>query len=57
MHPPYTNDYCLERAAECERLAEEVLSEQDRKILLDLAKRWRALAKTEGSPPDRGELR
>lgn len=44
----------LERAAECERLAEVAVNEQNRRILMDLATRWRALAKEEGSPPQLG---
>lgn len=52
---PRTADYYLERAAECERLAGEVSTEENREILRQLAARWRALAaKASGSAPDEG---
>jgi hypothetical protein len=46
---PQSADYYLERAAECERLAGEVMTEENREILRQLAARWRALA----AEPDR----
>jgi hypothetical protein len=47
--------YCLERAAECERLADAAVTEENREILRRLAARWRAFAaEQEGSPPDKG---
>jgi hypothetical protein len=51
---PHAPGYCLERAVSCERLAETAMSEENRKILLSLAARWRALAETDGSPPNQG---
>jgi hypothetical protein len=46
-------DYYLERATECERLARDAMIQENRRILLELAARWRALAANErGSPPD-----
>jgi hypothetical protein len=42
-------DY-LERAAECERLAEAAVTEENRKILLDLAARWRSFAERSEQP-------
>ena len=34
----------LVRAAECERLAQEATTESTRKVFLDIAAKWRALA-------------
>jgi hypothetical protein len=52
---PQSADYYLERAAECERLADEVMTEENREILRELAARWRALAaKAERSLSDTG---
>jgi hypothetical protein len=50
-----TAAYYLERATECERLAQEAVTEENREILLKLAARWCGFAaeKTEG-PPKRG---
>ena len=52
--PRHSKEYCLERAAVCERLAEQAISDENRRILLELAARWRALAETEGTPPHEG---
>jgi hypothetical protein len=52
--PQHSKEYCLERAAACERLAEQAISDENRKILLELARRWHVLAETEGSPPESG---
>jgi hypothetical protein len=49
---PRTRADYLERAAECERLAEAATSEENRKILLDLATRWRSFAERSERPPD-----
>jgi hypothetical protein len=52
---PKSADYYLERAAECERLADAAVTEENREILRRLAARWRAFAaEQEGSPPDKG---
>lgn len=48
---PHTNAYYLERAVECERLANAAIIEVNRKILLDLAARWRSLAEGSDEPP------
>jgi hypothetical protein len=50
-----TAAYYLERATECERLAREAVTEENREILRKLAARWRGFAaeKTE-NPPKRG---
>jgi hypothetical protein len=47
---PLSAEYCLERAAECEKMAEQTATAANRAILLDSAKRWRALA-TETEEP------
>lgn len=51
----HTAAYYLERAVECERLAGEAITEENREILHRLAARWRAFAieKTD-SPPEKG---
>jgi hypothetical protein len=51
-NPPRTRAYYLERAAECERLADTAMTEDNRKILLDLAARWRAFAEQSEQPPE-----
>ena len=52
---PRTADYYLERATECERLAGEAMTDENREILLRLAARWRAFADARNrSPPDEG---
>jgi hypothetical protein len=52
---PHTADYYLERAAECERLASEVLTEENRQILQQMAARWRGLAaEASRTKPDNG---
>jgi hypothetical protein len=52
---PHTADYYLERAAECERLADETITQENRRVLLELAARWRGLAaEADGSPPKTG---
>lgn len=54
-YPRKTTEYYLERVAECERLAREAATEENRQILLRLATRWRALAaEQDGSPPEGG---
>jgi hypothetical protein len=50
--PPRSRADYLERAAECERLAEAATTAENRKILLDLAARWRSLAERSEQPPD-----
>jgi hypothetical protein len=50
--PPRSRAYYLERAAECERLAEEAMTEENRKILLNLAARWRSFAEQSEQSPD-----
>ena len=40
-HPP---EYCIARAEECERLAEQAVSPENKAIFLDLAQRWRKIA-------------
>jgi hypothetical protein len=49
-----TTGYYLERAVECERLADAAMTEENREILLKLAARWRAFAAERKGPPDRG---
>jgi len=59
-------EYCRERAAECERLAELADLFQTQGILMDIASRWHALAEEdeaqlnpreqEGEPADRDEV-
>ena len=51
-NPPRTRAYYLERAAECERLAEAAMTDENRNILLDLAARWRSFAEKSEQPPD-----
>jgi hypothetical protein len=43
----------MERAAECERLAEAAMTAENREILLRLAARWRAFAAERKEPPDK----
>jgi hypothetical protein len=50
---PNTAAYCMERAAECERLAEAAMTAENREILLRLAARWRAFAAERKEPPDK----
>jgi hypothetical protein len=52
--PRHSKEHCLERAAACERLAEQAVGDENRTILLELAARWRALAELDASPPDKG---
>lgn len=42
--PSHSPDYCVARAEEAERLAAGTIIPANQAILLDLAKRWRALA-------------
>jgi hypothetical protein len=50
---PRHSAYYLERAATCERLAGEATSEENRRLLLMLAARWRGFAaEQEGLPPE-----
>jgi hypothetical protein len=49
---PRSRAYYLERAAVCERLADEAMTDENRKILLDLAARWRAFAEQSEEPPN-----
>lgn len=52
----HTTDYS-ERAAQCDRLAGEAVTEENRQIFLMLATRWRRLAaEDEVSPPDKGGM-
>jgi hypothetical protein len=44
-----TPEEYLERAAKCEKLAAEAVTERDRKVMLDVAKRWRDIAAEEMS--------
>ncbi|MDB5409582.1 MAG: hypothetical protein JWL84_4494 [Rhodospirillales bacterium] len=44
MSPMREAEEFLERAVECERLAEEAVTEHDRKVMLYVAQRWRAIA-------------
>jgi hypothetical protein len=41
---PRTSEYCLFRATDCERLAEQAVTTENKAILLELAERWRKLA-------------
>jgi hypothetical protein len=41
---PLTSENCLARAAHCEKFAEQATVAANKVILLDIAKRWRALA-------------
>lgn len=41
---PHTSEYCLARAQQCEEQAEKTRSDANKALLLELAKRWRALA-------------
>ena len=41
---PHTSEYCLARAVQCEELAEQTAFVGNKAILLNIAKRWRALA-------------
>jgi hypothetical protein len=50
--PRRSRAYCLERAAECERLADATMIADNRKILLDLAAQWRSLAEESERSPD-----
>jgi hypothetical protein len=47
---PKTAEYYLERAIECERLANAATSDENRRILLELAARWRAFAAERQGP-------
>jgi hypothetical protein len=47
-----TTGYYLERAGECERLADAAMTEENREILLRLAARWRAFAAERRGRPD-----
>jgi hypothetical protein len=47
----------LERAVECERLADGAMTEENRNILLDLAARWRSFANETSSRLVRGTAR
>jgi hypothetical protein len=44
-------EYYRERAAECERLAAQATSPENREILLSMSMRWRELAGDDVSPP------
>jgi len=43
--PPHTTEYCLARAVECDLKAEQCVHPDSKAIFLDLAKRWRDLAR------------
>jgi hypothetical protein len=45
---PHTSEYCLARAVQCEKMAETVFLPSNKAVLLDIAKRWRALAAESG---------
>ncbi len=45
--PPVTPEEFRERAAECERLAQESFRPHDREVMLYAATRWRELADEE----------
>jgi hypothetical protein len=47
---PLSSETCLARAAQCEEMAEQTAIPVSKAILLDIAKRWRALA-TETEQP------
>ena len=47
---PHGSEYCLYRAIECERNAEQAVDAENRAIFLDLASRWRLLASETGEP-------
>ena len=54
-HFPHIARFYLERAAECERLADQAVSEDVRRICLTLAARWRSFVPDlHGSLPDQG---
>lgn len=38
--------FCLGRAAQCELFAEQLSNEDDRESMLEIARRWRQLAKS-----------
>jgi hypothetical protein len=40
----FSSEYCFGRAMQCEEMAEQTAIPASKAILLDLAKRWRALA-------------
>jgi hypothetical protein len=40
----HSKEYCLARVAECERLAEQAATAENKQIFLELASRWRTLA-------------
>jgi len=39
-----SKEHCLARAAECERLAEQAATAENKQVFLELAGRWRTLA-------------
>lgn len=45
----HTTEYCLDRATQCEHLAEITAWPNNKVILLDLAKRWRRLSAESGT--------
>jgi hypothetical protein len=47
---PLSSEYCLAHAVKCEEMAEQPAFAANKAILLDSAKRWRALA-TETEEP------
>lgn len=51
INSPKTAEFYLERAVECERLANEAIAKENREILLRLAARWRAFAAERQAPP------
>jgi hypothetical protein len=50
---PHTSAECLARAMQCERLAEQTTFAPNKATLLDIAKRWRALAAEREQPSAR----
>lgn len=41
---PQSREHCLAQAAECERLAKQAATDENKQIFLELANRWRKLA-------------
>jgi hypothetical protein len=45
---PHNSEYCLSRAIECEQNAKQTVNAKNKAIFLDLAIRWRLLARESG---------
>jgi hypothetical protein len=52
---PLSTEYCLTRAAQCEKMAAQTATAANRAILLDSAKHWRRLATQTEQPSFRRE--